>query len=91
MFSKAIRDFIKVQWSNLEPSKVFISLCMIGKHKPTLITADIKELILEKVAESQSKFKYNMELKNTLFTLFEYTDGDEGKLNLNKKLSYLYS
>ena len=63
---------------------------MIAKQKPNLINSEIKELILQKVYEAQSKFKYNMELKNNLFTLFEYLDGDQGKVYLNNHLSYLY-
>ena len=74
----------------MEPSKIFISLNLIAKQKPSLITEYIKELIVEKVEEYQSKFRYNSELKNTLFTLFEYLDGDQGKVFLNKRLGFLW-
>ena len=38
-------------------------------------------MLLQKTYEAQSKLKYYMELKNNLFNLFEYLDGDQGKVN----------
>lgn len=67
-----------------------MSLTLIAKQKPSLLTQQIKEAILDKVEESQSKFRYNSELKNILYTLFEYIDGDEGKVFLNKRLGFLW-
>lgn len=90
MFSKSIETMIKTSWNQQEPNKVFVSLSLIAKQRPTLITSSIKDLILEKVEEAQSKFRYNAELKNILFTLFEYLDGDEGKVYLNKRLGFLW-
>jgi hypothetical protein len=54
-----------------------------------LINEELKELIMDKVEEFQSKFRYNVELKNTLYTLFEYMDGEQGKYTLNKRLGFL--
>jgi hypothetical protein len=56
---------------------------------PSLMTFQIQEIIIDKIEETQSKFRYNTELKNTLFTLFEYIDGDQGKVYLNKRLNFL--
>ena len=91
IYRKSIASFLKAYWSAIEPSKLFVSLSLIGKQRPDLIPLDLQEMILEKVNESQSKFRYNMELKNTLYTLFEYLDGDNGKMLLNKQLSFLSS
>ena len=41
-------------------------------------------MLLQKVYEAQSKLKYYMELKKNLFTLFEYLDGDQGKVYLRQ-------
>lgn len=90
-YRKSIESFIKSYWSQLELNKLFISLTLIAKQKPDLFNLSIQELIIERVNESQSKFRYNTELKNTLFTLFEYIDGDNGKLYVNKSLSFLSS
>ncbi|CAF0881111.1 unnamed protein product [Brachionus calyciflorus] len=90
IFTRCIENLIKTTWSQQEPNKIFVSLSLIAKQRPSLITHNIKELILEKVEEAQSKFRYNVELKNTLFTLFEYLDGDEGKVYLNKRLGFLW-
>lgn len=76
-------------WSIMEPSRVFISLCQVAKQRPSAVSEHLKELIVDKVEESQSKFRYNSELKNTLFTFFEYLSGDEGKVYLNKRLKFL--
>jgi hypothetical protein len=73
----------------MEPNRLFISLCSIGKQMPSLMTFQIQEIIIDKIEETQSKFRYNTELKNTLFTLFEYIDGDQGKVYLNKRLNFL--
>ena len=73
----------------MEPNKLFISLNLIAKQKPDLITRELKELIVDKVEESQSKFRYNVELKNILFTFFEYLDGDQGKVYLNERLNVI--
>ena len=91
IYRKSIASFLKIYWSQIEPSKLFVSLSLLGKQKPDLIPLDLQEMILEKVNESQSRFRYNMELKNTLYTLFEYLDGDNGKMLLNKQLSFLSS
>lgn len=89
--SKCVENVINFYWNQLEPSKIFVSLCMVAKQKPALVTEFIKDLIIDKVEESQSKFLYNTELKNTLFTFFEYLDGDQGKIYLNKRLKFLYN
>ncbi|RNA43492.1 MMS22-like [Brachionus plicatilis] len=90
MFSKSIEEVVTKWWNYQEPNRMFVSLTLIAKQKSSLMTRNIKELILEKVEESQSKFRYNSELKNILFTLFEYIDGDEGKVYLNKRLGFLW-
>lgn len=90
IYSQSIENLIKTHWSKVEPNKLFISLNLIAKQKPDLITGSLKELIIEKVQESQSKFRYNAELKNILFTFFEYLDGDQGKVYLNERLATLW-
>ena len=90
MIRKSIEDFIKSYWSQIEPSRIFVSLNLIAKQKLDLFNEQLKELIVDKVKESQSKFRYNFELKNTLYTLFEYLDGDQGKIYLNKRLEFLW-
>ena len=87
IYIKQIDSFIRTNWGQIEPSKMFISLCVLAKQTPDLINQPLKELILQKVEESYSKFRYNTELKNTLFTLFEYLDGEQGKVYLNGFLS----
>lgn len=74
----------------MEPSKIFVCLNLIAKQKCNLITEQTKEIIIDKVEENQSRFRYNMELKNTLFTFFEFLAGDEGKVYLNKRLGFLW-
>lgn len=88
--SKSIEELVKKSWNYKEPNRLFVSLTLIAKQKPALLTRQVKEIILEKVEESQSKFRYNSELKNILYTLFEYIDGDEGKVYLNKRLGFLW-
>lgn len=90
IYSKQIDSFIRQYWGQIEPGKMFVSLCMIAKLKPNLITPEIKKLILQKVEETHTKFRYNTELKNTLFTLFEYLDGEQGKVYLNNFLGQIF-
>jgi hypothetical protein len=90
IYANQIEALLRTYWGQTEPSKIFISLCMVAKQKPDLITYATKKLILQKVEESHSKFRYNMELKNTLFTLFEYLDGEQGKVDLNSFLSQIF-
>jgi hypothetical protein len=87
---KSIQEYLKTSWIQIEPSRVFISLNMIARHKLNLIDEEIKDLIIERVEETQSKFRYNVELKNTLFTFFEFLEGDQGKVFLNKRLGFLW-
>jgi hypothetical protein len=89
-FIESLDSLVKTYWSKLEPNKLFISLNIVAKQRPELITSDIKELIVKKVEETASKFRYNVELKNTLFTFFEYLDGDRGKMFLNERLGSLW-
>ena len=60
---------------------------MIARHNKQLITPDMKYLILQKIEETPSKFRFNVELKNTLYTLYEMIDGEQGKMYLNDYLS----
>jgi len=89
VYSQSIQNLLKEYWNQMEPSRVLVSLSLLAKHKPDLINVQLRELIVSKVEESQSKFRYNTELKNTLFTLFEMLDGDQGKIYLNKQLNFL--
>ena len=72
----------------MEPNRIFVSLCLIAKQNKFLITPELKCLLLQKVQETQ-RFRFNTELKNTLYTLFELLDGDEGKVYLNNHLSHV--
>jgi hypothetical protein len=81
---------IKTYWTQIEPNKIFISLCLIAKQQPDLFSISTRKLILQKVEETHTKFRYNTELKNTLFTLFEYLDGEQGKFELNSFLSQIF-
>ena len=90
MILKSIEELIKTYWNQTEPSKIFVSLNMIAKQKLNVINENLKELIINKVEETQSKFRYNVELKNSLFTLFELIDGEQGKFYLNKRLGFLW-
>jgi hypothetical protein len=85
-----VENLVKTYWPKLEPNKIFVCLNLIAKQKPDLITKNLKSLIIDKVQESQSKFRYNVELKNILFTFFEYLDGDQGKVYLNEQLGFLW-
>ena len=49
----------------------------------------MKYLILQKIEETPSKFRFNVELKNTLYTLYEMIDGEQGKMYLNDYLSHI--
>jgi hypothetical protein len=81
---------IKMYWIQIEPSKILVILNLVAKQKSSLITECIKELIIDKIEENQSKFRYNVELKNNLFNFFEFISGDEGKIYLNKRLGFLW-
>ena len=80
---------MKTYWHQVEPGKIFVSLCSIARQNKTLITPGIKYLILQKIEETPSKFRFNVELKNTLFTLYELIDGDQGKIYLNTHLAHI--
>ena len=90
MYSRSIESLIVNNWSRVEASKIFICLNFVAKQRPALIGKQLKELIASKVEESASKFRYNVELKNVLFTFFEYLDGDQGKMYLNERLGSLW-
>ncbi len=89
IYIEAIENFLKTFWHQIEPSRIFISLSLIAKHNKQLITPNIKYLILQKIEETPSKFRFNAELKNTLYTLYELLDGDQGKMYLNDHLSHI--
>lgn len=89
VYIKAIENLLKTFWHQVEPNKIFISLSSIARQNKSLITSNIKYLILQKVEETPSKFRFNAELKNTLFTLFELIDGDQGKVYLNTHLGHI--
>ena len=90
VYKKSIEALIKTYWSQMEPSKILISLNLVAKQNSNLLTENIKELIIDKIEENQSKFRYNIELKNNLFNFFEFIAGDEGKVYLNKRLGFLW-
>ncbi len=89
MYSQSVQNLLKEYWNQMEPGRIFVSLNLLAKQKPDLINVHLREMIVCKVEETQSKFRYNTELKNTLFTLFEMLDGDQGKIYLNKQLNFL--
>lgn len=89
VYIDAIESFLKTFWHQMEPSRIFISLSLIAKHNKQLVTSSIKYLILQKIEETPSKFRFNAELKNTLYTLYELLDGDKGKMYLNDHLSHI--
>ncbi len=89
MFVHGIQNLLKTYWHQIEPNKIFISLSLIARQCKELITDDIKYLILQKVEETPSKFRFNSELKNTLYTIYELIDGDQGKVYLNTHLSHI--
>lgn len=89
VYIEAIESFLKTFWHQMEPNRIFISLSLIAKHNKQLVTSSIKYLILQKIEETPSKFRFNAELKNTLYTLYELLDGDQGKMYLNDHLSHI--
>lgn len=87
MIRKCVEELVRTQQ---EPNKLLISLTLLAKQKiNNAFDFNTKETILSKVEDCQSKFRYNTELKNSLYTLFEYLDGEEGKAYLNKRLDFL--
>jgi len=89
VYVNGIQNLLKTYWHQIEPNRIFISLSLIAKQNKQLIAADVKYLILQKVEETASKFRFNSELKNTLYTLYELLDGDQGKVYLNTHLSHI--
>ena len=67
----------------------FLNLSKGSSSSEELPPPKIKYLILQKIEETPSKFRFNAELKNTLYTLYELLDGDQGKMYLNDHLSHI--